>query len=152
MRDTVLLAYARAGLAGKSPYAPGTCGSLLAIALAPFLFMPLPMWGRLLLLLFVLFTGIRAASRAEELLGKRDPSEVVIDEVLGQWLTCLPFGVLGFWEYAAAFALFRLFDIVKPWPVRQLESLHGGAGIMLDDAAAGLQAMLCLALLRCLIC
>lgn len=148
MSDALLLAYARVGFAGKSPRAPGTCGSLVAIVLAPFIFMPLPLWGRLLLLLAVLVTGIHAASRAEILLQKKDPSEVVIDEVLGQWLTCLPFASLGFWEYAAAFALFRLFDITKPWPVRTLERLPGGTGIMLDDAAAGLYAMLCLALFR----
>ena len=152
MRDSLVLAYARAGFAGKSPYAPGTCGSLFAITIAPFVFIPLPIWGRLLLLLFLLFTGIKASSRAEILLKKRDPPEVVIDEVLGQWLTCLPFTSLGFWGYTAAFVLFRLFDIAKPWPVRQLESLPGGTGVMLDDAAAGIQAMLCLALLHWAIC
>lgn len=148
MRDVLLLAYARVGFAGKSPYAPGTCGSFAAIVLAPFLFMPLPLSGRILLLLFVLVSGTIAAGRAETLLGKEDPSEVVIDEVLGQWLTCLPFVALSFWEYAAAFALFRLFDITKPWPIKALEKLGGGFGIMIDDAAAGVYAMLCLALLR----
>ena len=148
MRDSLTLMYARVGFAGKSPYAPGTCGSLVAIILAPFVFMPLPFLGRLLLLLAVLITGIKAADQAEILLQKHDPSEVVIDEVLGQWITCLPFAALGFWGYATAFALFRLFDITKPWPVNALERLPGGTGIMLDDAAAGVYAMLCLALLR----
>ena len=148
MRDSLALAYARVGFAGKSPYAPGTCGSLVAIVLAPFIFMPLPMWGRVLLLLAVLISGAIASSRAEILLQKKDPSEVVIDEVLGQWLTCLPFASLGVWEYVAAFALFRLFDITKPWPVHALEKIPGGTGIMLDDAAAGVYAMICLALLR----
>lgn len=148
MKDALLLAYARVGFAGKSPFAPGTCGSLAAILLAPFLFMPLPLWGRLLMLLLVLVTGTIASSRAEILLNKEDPSEVVIDEVLGQWITCLPFAALGFWEYVAAFALFRLFDIAKPWPVRRLEKIGGGLGIMIDDAAAGIYAMLCLGLLR----
>lgn len=151
MRDSFLLWYARVGFAGKSPVAPGTCGSLVAIVLAPLLFMPLPLAGRLLLLAFVLVTGIIAAGRAETLLGREDPSEVVIDEVLGQWLTCLPFAALAWWEYAAAFVLFRIFDILKPWPVRRLERLGGGLGIMIDDAAAGLYAMLCLALLHWLV-
>jgi phosphatidylglycerophosphatase A len=145
-----MLLYARVAFAGKSPRAPGTCGSLVAIVLAPWLFMPLSLPGRCILLLLVLLTGIKAAGRAEAILGVKDPSEVVIDEVLGQWLTCLPFSCLGFWEYAAAFVFFRFFDIVKPWPVRTLEKLPGGTGIMLDDAAAGVYAMLCLALLRCL--
>lgn len=148
VKDSIALAYACVGFAGKSPYAPGTCGSLAAIVLAPFIFMPLPMFWRVVLLLAVLLSGTISAGRAEVLLGKKDPSEVVIDEVLGQWLTCLPFATLGFWEYAAAFALFRLFDITKPWPVRNLERLGGGFGIMIDDAAAGLYAMICLLLLR----
>ena len=148
MSDNLLLSYARVGFAGKSPHAPGTCGSFVAIVLAPFIFMPLPLWGRVILLLAVLYTGTKAAGRAEVLLQKKDPSDVVIDDVLGQWLTCLPFAVLGFWGYAAAFALFRLFDITKPWPVRTLEKLPGGLGIMLDDAAAGIYAMICLGLLR----
>ena len=147
-RDELMLAYARVWFAGKSPKAPGTCGSLVAIVLAPFVFMPLPFWGRVLLLLAVLWSGTRASSRAEELLQKKDPSEVVIDEVLGQWIACLPFAALGFWGYVAAFALFRLFDITKPWPVRNFERLPGGHGIMLDDAVAGVYAALCLGVLR----
>ncbi|MDL2216236.1 phosphatidylglycerophosphatase A [Desulfovibrio sp. OttesenSCG-928-M14] len=148
MRDLILLAYARVGFAGLSPVAPGTCGSFVALLLAPFLFMPLPLWGRLLLLLFVFASGAFASGRAEQLLGQSDPSEVVIDEVLGQWITFLPFAALGPREYLAGFVLFRFFDILKPWPVRQLEALGGGLGIMVDDAAAGVYAMLCLALLR----
>lgn len=148
MRDVFLLNYARVWPAGLSPFAPGTCGSFTAIISAPFLFMPLPLWGRLLALLFVLISGTVAAGRAEELLGKKDPSEVVIDEVLGQWIAILPFASLALWEYAAAFALFRLFDIFKHWPVRRLEAVDGGLGVMIDDAAAGLYALLCMLALR----
>ena len=148
MVDAILMACARVGFAGKSPVAPGTCGSLAAIVLAPFVFLPLPFSGRLLLLLAVFAVGVAASGRAETLLQKKDPPEVVIDEVLGQWLTCLPFAAMALWEYAAAFVLFRVFDILKPWPVRRLEDIGGGLGIMIDDAAAGLYAMLCLAALR----
>ena len=151
MRDILLLHYARVWPAGLSPVAPGTCASLAAIVLAPFIFMPLPLWGRVLALLFVLVTGAIASGRAEEILGRKDPSEVVIDEVLGQWIAVLPFAFLAWWEYVAAFVLFRLFDIVKPWPVRQLEAIGGGLGIMLDDAAAGVYALLCMLLLRMLL-
>jgi phosphatidylglycerophosphatase A len=146
--DTFLLTVSRLWLAGKSPVMPGTCGSFAAILLAPFLFMPLPIWGRVVVLLLVLAAGAMAAGRAEVLLQRKDPSEVVIDELLGQWLTCLPFADLGFWEYVAAFVLFRLFDIAKPWPIRKLEAINGGLGIMLDDALAGVYAMICLAALR----
>lgn len=147
MRDSWILAYARVGFAGKSLFMPGTCGSLAGILLAPVLFMPLPLAGRILMLLLIYWTGAWAADRAEDLLKQKDPKAVVIDEVLGQWITCLPFAALSFWGYAAAFALFRVFDIAKPWPVSALEKVPGGHGIMLDDAAAGVYAMLCLALL-----
>lgn len=148
IRDIIALTYARVAFAGLSPVMPGTCGSLVAVLLAPFIFMPLPLWGRALALLFVLVSGAAASGRAEVLLGQSDPSEVVIDEVLGQWLVLLPFASLRPWEYLAAFLLFRFFDILKPWPIRSLEALGGGLGIMIDDAAAGLYALLCLALLR----
>ena len=80
--------------------------------------------------------GIPAATRVAQESGREDPGHVVIDEVAGQWLTlvvCRPD-----WPHALlALALFRLFDITKPWPIRKLEALPGGWGIMLDDLAAG---------------
>ncbi len=79
---------------------------------------------------------------------------MVVDEVAGQWLTCLialpwapltkPSGALGF--AAAAFILFRVFDVLKPWPIRRLETLPGGWGIVADDLAAGVEAGLVLIL------
>lgn len=81
--------------------------------------------------------GIPAATRIAQESGREDPGFVVIDEVAGQWLTlvvCKPD-----WPHAlVALALFRLFDITKPLPIRKLEALPGGWGIMLDDLAAGL--------------
>ena len=147
MRDTFILAYARLWPAGLSPVAPGTCGSLAAALLAPYLLMPLPLWARLLLLAGIAASGVWAADRAARLLGAKDPKSVVVDELLGQWITYLPFAALDFWGYAAGFALFRLFDVLKPPPVRNLERLPGGLGIMADDAAAGVLAALCLGLL-----
>ncbi len=147
MRDRYVLAFARLWPSGLSPVAPGTCGSLFAAVLAPFLFMPLPFWGRLVVLLLVAALGTLAADRAAHLLDEKDPKDVVVDELLGQWITYAPFATLGFWGYAAGFALFRLFDVTKPPPVRYLESLPGGLGIMADDAAAGVLAALCLAVL-----
>ena len=144
MRDRLILAYARVWPSGLSPFMPGTCGSLVAVAFAPLIFMPLPWWGRLLLLVFVAVSGTWAAGHASRLLGKKDPKDVVIDEVLGQWMTYAPFAFLDIWGYAAGFLLFRLFDITKPPPVRNLESLPGGFGIMADDAGAGVLAALCL--------
>lgn len=84
--------------------------------------------------------GIPAATIAARESGREDPGFVVIDEVAGQWFAL--FGAKPDWKHAAlAFVLFRLFDITKPWPIRKLEELPGGTGIMLDDVAAGLLAM-----------
>lgn len=102
----------------------------------------------LCLILVVTFVGIRAATRAETLLGRRDPGAVVVDEVAGQLITFLfvPFGVrLSWWLILAGFLLFRLFDIWKPYPIRDLESLKSGLGIMADDVLAGIYAAIVMA-------
>jgi phosphatidylglycerophosphatase A len=91
--------------------------------------------------------GIPAATLVARESGREDPGHVVIDEVAGQWLTlvvCRPD-----WAHAlVALALFRLFDITKPWPIRQLERLPEGWGIMLDDLAAGLLGAIVLVLIQ----
>ena len=141
MYDKILLHYARLGPCGLSPVAPGTCGSLAAVILAPLVFMPLPFFCRVIFLIAVYISGVWAAGRAEEMLGQKDPKSVVVDELFGQWIVLLPFAGLAFWEYALAFALFRCFDILKPWPVSAAEKVPGGAGVMLDDGVAGLYAL-----------
>ena len=149
--DRVALQFSRVWPAGLSPVGPGTCGSAVATALAPWCFMPLPPGGRVAVLAVLFVVGGVASGRAERLLGRKDPGEVVIDEVLGQWLAYLPFAVLSPWWLVVGFALFRLFDIAKPWPVRSSENwLPGGFGIMIDDAVAGCYAMISLALIRLL--
>lgn len=93
-------------------------------------------------------TGVWAGSRVEKILAKKDPGKVVIDEVAGQMVTLVlawtPFivdsGVPLLTPLIVAFALFRIFDIVKPFPARKLESLPGGLGIMADDLIAGVYA------------
>ncbi len=111
--------------------APGTWGSLAALPCAvglQFLGGPWLLAGATGL---VSLAGVWASG---------DPGAVVVDEVAGQWLALLPLP-LDLWWYAAAFALFRLFDIAKPWPIGWLDkNLHGGRGIMADDLAAGLAA------------
>jgi phosphatidylglycerophosphatase A len=91
--------------------------------------------------------GIPAATVVAQESGREDPGHVVIDEVAGQWLTlavCKPD-----WPHALlALALFRLFDITKPWPIRKLEALPGGWGIMLDDLAAGLYGLVVLLVIQ----
>ena len=144
-KDKWILRFCRLGPAGLSPKAPGTCGTALACALAPFFFLPLSIGGRAALLLALFVLGGLAATRAETLLGRKDPGEIVIDELVGVWLALLPFSDPGVWEVAAAFTLFRLFDIAKPWPVRASENwLPAGFGVMLDDVLAGCWALLCM--------
>lgn len=130
---------------------PGTWGSIAAMLLwlgfASWVH-PTPPALRattLLAALVALVTGIPAATIVEQESEGTDPGHVVIDEVAGQWIALLPFCGFGRADLPHALlglALFRLFDIVKPPPVRQLERLHGGTGIMIDDAAAGVYALL----------
>lgn len=146
--DAFILAVCRLGFAGLSPIMPGTCGSALAALLAPFLFLPLPLWARAVVLVLVFWLGGMAATRVEQLLGRKDPGEIVIDELLGMWLVLLPFTRPGWGTIGLAFLLFRVFDMWKPWPVHASESwLPDGYGVMIDDVMAGLQALLVMGLL-----
>jgi phosphatidylglycerophosphatase A len=91
--------------------------------------------------LLALVVGIPAGTIVERESEREDPGYVVLDEVCGQWIALAASPVN--WPHALlALLLFRVFDIIKPWPARQLERLHGGAGIMLDDVAAGVYALL----------
>ncbi len=132
---------------------PGTWGSLAAAAIWYFglgALHPTPVHAMVATVAgaaVITLIGIPAATRVERESGRIDPGFVVIDEVAGQWLA-LAVAPLD-WRYGiAGFVLFRIFDIVKPWPVRQLEKLHGGTGIMLDDLAAGAYALIVILLVR----
>jgi phosphatidylglycerophosphatase A len=132
-------AIATLGGAGYARYAPGTVASILAL---PFAWLIAWSAGRFFLLLagiVALAVGAWAAELYATQTKAFDPSECVIDELAGQWIACA-FAPVSFTGFALAFVLFRLFDIWKPWPVRQAEHLHGGLGIMLDDVVAALLA------------
>jgi phosphatidylglycerophosphatase A len=141
--------------AGLSPYAPGTVGTLLAVPLWV-LVCWLP-WPAYLMLVAALFgVGVLICGRSARLLGVPDHSGIVFDEVVGFLVAAASIlpgqstaaGPLWLW-LVAAFALFRFFDIVKPWPIRQLDrSVHGGLGIMLDDFVAGVYAGILLGIAR----
>ncbi|MBN2140529.1 MAG: phosphatidylglycerophosphatase A [Desulfovibrionaceae bacterium] len=147
--DRALVFLARLGPLGRLPAAPGTWASAAAALAAPWLFLPFSQGARLAILGLILVVGVLAAGRAEQVLGQKDPGQVVIDELLGQWAALLPFSALKPWEIVLAFALFRAFDIIKPWPVRRAESLFpGGLGVMADDLLAGAWAALGLVLVR----
>lgn len=133
---------------GYSPVAPGTAGSAAAVVIA----LGLERWAGLApwhfaVLAVVLFpAAVWAASATAVAVKRKDPGIVVVDEVIGQWISLGGALVWNWKSCAAAFVLFRLFDIWKPWPVRQLESLPGGLGINADDAMAGVYAALVLLL------
>jgi phosphatidylglycerophosphatase A len=128
--------------AGFSPVAPGTAGTLVGLVLFwPLRQLPLAAQLAVLALVFLLGTwGAEIVARRE---GREDPGLVVVDEVVGMWISLLfvPFSLL---TVVLAFFLFRVMDVVKPFPARQLESLHDGWGIMMDDVMAGIYANLAL--------
>lgn len=142
--DVLALSLATLGPAGRMRPAPGTWGSLVAVILAPVLFLPWSMGGRMLVLALIFPFGSWCASRAEQILGRKDPGSVVIDELWGQWITLLPLGSgVSDWPWLlVGLVLFRFFDIGKPWPVHASEHwLPRGWGIMIDDGFAGLYAV-----------
>jgi phosphatidylglycerophosphatase A len=149
LSDRLSLLISSLGPIGRMPHAPGTWGSAVAALTAPVLFLPLPGFARLVVLVAVFYIGGMAAGRTEKLLQQKDPGRVVIDELLGQWITFLPFASPTTFELAAGFVFFRVFDILKPPPVRASENwLSGGYGVMIDDVLAGIYACLCLAVLH----
>jgi phosphatidylglycerophosphatase A len=134
----VALAVASVGGAGYSPIASGTVGSLVAV-IALWL-IPFSPTGLLATLVVVTVAGVWAGSRVERALGAKDPGVIVIDEVAGMLVAVL-FLPRTLPVLATAFLLFRLFDIWKPYPARQIQELHGGLGVMLDDLIAGAYAL-----------
>ncbi|MBT3216732.1 MAG: phosphatidylglycerophosphatase A [Candidatus Marinimicrobia bacterium] len=132
---------------GKLPFAPGTWGSLFAI-LSWFYF------GHLLhiftfigLILSISLIGKRVSDSVVKRQSQEDPSFVVIDELAGQWVAVIGLPIIP--EYAlGAFVLFRVFDIIKPGPIKDLEKLKGGLGVMADDLAAGLFVLIILHSIR----
>jgi len=138
------LAIATALGAGYAPKAPRTAGS--AVGLLLWLALPPVLWIQLLAIAVVSLAGIWSGSVAERHFGKRDPGQVVVDEVAGMMVTCVLNPLPGPGTMLAAFGLFRAADIVKPFPANRLERLPGGAGIMADDLMAGVYANLALRL------
>lgn len=162
--DYVALAIATCGV-GYLPVAPGTLGALVGAGLylslsgwfytvletnaqrggLNLLYVFTPQLAFMLLITFgTTMVGIWAATRTERVMQRKDPSIVVIDEVAGQMIALLsgPFWIHTWWSILSAFLLFRLFDIWKPYPIRRLEGLESGLGIMADDVLAGVYALI----------
>ncbi|MDQ2774702.1 MAG: phosphatidylglycerophosphatase A [Acidobacteriota bacterium] len=131
---------------GYFPWGPGTAGSLAGLVIAVFLesYLGLGRPALLVLIAVLLWPAIWASTRTARLLNREDPGLVVVDEVLGQWVTLLGAAGRNWKVFLTGFVLFRLFDIWKPWPVRNFEKLPDGTGIVMDDLAAGLYAALIL--------
>jgi phosphatidylglycerophosphatase A len=168
--DYFALALATCGV-GLIPIAPGTWGSAVGVVLylglghlterifdfavrrgldlSPQQLPAILTTVMLLVILAVALAGMWAATRAEKLLGKKDPGAVVVDEVAGQLIAFLfvPWQTNWTWSVVAGFIAFRVFDIWKPYPVRRLEGLGGGLGIMADDMLAGFYAAAVMSLL-----
>jgi phosphatidylglycerophosphatase A len=143
---------ATAGYSGYFPIAPGTVGSavgLLVYAALRWLQSPVLPIVEVLAILFLFAAGVWAGTAAERYFGGTDPGPIVLDEVVGMLMT-LAFIPVGLGGALAGFVLFRIFDVIKPFPARRFEQLHGGLGVMADDAMAAVYANVSLRLLMAL--
>lgn len=143
--DRLKLFFATGFLTGYFPFASGTVGSFLAVLI----YLLIPGFEEPYILIFVILlfsvVGIFTSEFAEKIYGF-DPPEVVIDEIVGMWITLL-FVPKTLVITAIGFVLFRIFDIVKPFPARQSQDLKGGIGIMLDDIVSGFYSLVILHLI-----
>ncbi|MBW1803242.1 MAG: phosphatidylglycerophosphatase A, partial [Deltaproteobacteria bacterium] len=131
---------------GALPGAPGTYGTIGAIPLAIWM-MHTGVLFDFLLMIFIILVGLWSSGRSQKMVGQDDPQEVVIDEVAGYVLTVF-LHPPSWIALGAGFVFFRFFDICKPFPVRHLEKMPGGLGIVADDLMAGIYANLCLWVMR----
>ena len=137
---------ATVGYCGYFPFAPGTVGSAAGLV-----FYALVWWTQspiveVAMIAALFAAGVWAGTTAERYFGGVDPGPIVIDEVVGMLIT-LAFIPVGWSGVLAGFFLFRVFDVIKPFPAGRLEALHGGLGVMADDAMAAVYANLTLRLM-----
>ncbi len=123
---------------GLSPFAPGTAGTLVGVLICA-LCLPMPWILRLFFVLVLLALSIYIAGQAEKIYQKKDDQRIVIDEIIGFQITMLP-AAINIPSLCAGFVLFRIFDILKPFPVRNMQGFPGGWGVVIDDVAAGIYA------------
>jgi phosphatidylglycerophosphatase A len=131
---------------GLAPKAPGTVGTLAAV---PFylLMQPLSLSSYLVIVLIAFALGVWVCGESAKRLGEHDYGGIVWDEFVGFWITMMA-APTGWGWIVLGFVLFRLFDIIKPWPIKVADQqVQGGLGIMLDDVLAGIMAGFCLQLI-----
>lgn len=127
---------------GYSPIMPGTMGTIVAVIL--FLFASMNIFVFYAALLLLLIISVPLSGAAEKIIGKKDPGSVVIDEIVGYFVAMVGLPIawghtFGNYKYIIlGFVIFRIFDIAKPWPIKQLQVLKGGWGIVIDDVVAGI--------------
>ena len=137
LRERAVLFVATGFFVGNLPFAPGTFGSLIGLPLC-FLLSRLDLLKSLICILIFILFAMGIASAAEKIIKQRDPGQIVIDEIAGLMVTLagLPFNLK---TALAGFIIFRVFDILKPFPIRMIDrSVGGGSGIVLDDVMAGI--------------
>ncbi len=141
---------ATAAYSGYVPFAPGTVGSAVGLLVYAFVRWTGSPIVEVALIIGLFAVGIWAGTTAERYFGGIDPGPIVLDEVVGMLITLafIPVGISG---AIAGFLLFRLFDVIKPFPARRFEKLHGGLGVMADDAMAAVYANASLRLLIALL-
>ncbi len=144
----IALLWAHFFFMGFFPFFAGTFVSLIIAAAYFFFLQSVNLWVMVVISALVFLTGIPASSYAEEYQGKQDPKSVVIDEVAGQLIALL--WAKGLLQVSIAFVLFRIFDGLKPFPLRKFEDFGGGLGIMMDDVGAGLYSLVLVSLFRLL--
>ena len=146
-KEKVVLFIATGCFIGKIPFAPGTFGSLAGILLC-FIFSKTSELAAIFYLVVFIIFSIWIANDTEKILNKKDPGSIVIDEIAGMAVTLigLPFNIF---YVATGFIVFRILDISKPFPIRYIEKrIPGGAGIVLDDVAAGIIANVILRMIQ----
>ena len=144
---------ATAGYSGYSPIAPGTVGSAVGLVVYGALRWaqsPVSPVTEAVLVVCLFAAGVWAGTTAERYFGGVDPGPIVLDEVVGMLIT-LAFIPVGLSGALAGFVLFRIFDVIKPFPARRFEALHGGLGVMADDAMAAVYANVSLRFLMALL-
>ena len=136
---------ATAGYSGYFPFAPGTVGSAVGLVVYLLVWWTQSPVVEVALILALFAAGVWAGTTAERYFGGVDPGPIVLDEVVGMLITLvfIPVGLSG---ALAGFVLFRIFDVIKPFPANRLEALHGGLGVMADDAMAAVYANISLRL------
>ncbi len=133
------------GPVGKLPYWPGSWGSFFSVIFWWFLIPAESIFFKILIPFLIFLPAVWLSTRAEKELG-RDARPIVIDELVGQWIALIPCSK-NIWQATAAFFLFRLFDIWKPFPINSSQNLPAGWGVVIDDVIAGIYTVICMLIL-----